>query len=247
MKKLVKVFSLIAIVTLVFTCTSCTSKKNYVGDKKYSEFTSSDKIAEAKAEASEGNVFVGFLYFDEENPGESVLYTSKAQEVPDDLKDKAVAIYVTENEKLSGDSYSLPKLPTGLSLGANFSGWFVENSDDSMTRITTVEQAKAAGIVHAKYISYGEGGLVVLICMAIVFLMLALLCGIVALFKFIAPKKKQEAQTKNAVLPQLEPTKPFTMEDITDDDMMAAALVATIDYHNEIHEDVRVISIKEIK
>lgn len=243
MKKLVKVFSLIAIVALVFTCASCTSKKNYVEGKKYSEYNIVDTIKDVMLK---DKTFVGFLYFDEENPGESVLYTDVTK-VPDDLKDKAVAIYVTENEKLSGDSYSLPKLPTGLSLGANFSGWFVENSDDSMTRITTVEQAQAEGIVHAKYISYGEGGLVVLICMAIVFLMLALLCGIVALFKFIAPKKKQEAQTKNVVLPQLEPTKPFTMEDITDDDMMAAALVATIDYHNEIHEDVRVISIKEIK
>ena len=159
MKKLVKVFSLIAIVALVFTCASCTSKKNYVEGKKYSEYNIVDIIKDVMLK---DKTFVGFLYFDEENPGESVLYTDVTK-VPDDLKDKAVAIYVTENEKLSGDSYSLPKLPTGLSLGANFSGWFVENSDDSMTRITTVEQAQSAGIVHAKYISYGEGGLVVLI------------------------------------------------------------------------------------
>ena len=37
------------------------------------------------------------------------------------------------------------------------------------------------------------------------------------------------------------------MEDIKDDDMMAAALVATIDYHEETGENVRVVSIKEIK
>ncbi len=241
MKKIVKIFSLIVVAALVFTCTSCTYKKNYVEGKKYSEYNVVDIIKDV---VQEGKEFVGFFYFDEENPGESVLYTDPTA-VPDDLKDKAVAIYVTEKEKLSSGKYSLPKLPTGLSVGANFAGWFVENGEDS-SRITTLDQAKDAGIVHAKYISYGEGGLIVLICMIIVFIMLALLWGIVALFKFIAPKKKEE-QTESAVLPQVEPTKPLTMEDITDDDMMAAALVATIDYHNEIHEDVRVISIKEIK
>ena len=41
--------------------------------------------------------------------------------------------------------------------------------------------------------------------------------------------------------------KALTMEDIKDDDMMAAALVATIDYHEETGENVRVVSIKEIK
>ena len=44
MKKLVKVFSLIAIVALVFTCASCTSKKNYVEGKKYSEYNIVDII-----------------------------------------------------------------------------------------------------------------------------------------------------------------------------------------------------------
>ena len=247
MKKIVKIFSLIAILVLVVTCTSCSSTKNYVEGKKYNEFTTSDKFDEAN-KAETDKIFVGFFYFDEEKPGDSVLYTKN---VPADKQDKVVAMYVTQNEKLSGEGYSLPKLPTGLSLGANFSGWFVKDSNGDLSRITTVAQAKDAtdGVVYTKYISYGEGGLVVLICMIIVFLMLALLWGIVALFKFISPKKKEENKDENAnvVLPQVEPTKPFTMEDITDDDMMAAALVATIDYHNEIHEDVRVISIKEIK
>mgnify|MGYP003291215999 CR=1 FL=1 len=37
------------------------------------------------------------------------------------------------------------------------------------------------------------------------------------------------------------------IKDIKDEEMMAAALVATIDYHNETKKDVRVVSIKEIK
>ena len=38
-----------------------------------------------------------------------------------------------------------------------------------------------------------------------------------------------------------------SIDDIKDDDMMAAALVATIDYHNEVKQDVRVKTIKEVK
>ena len=40
--------------------------------------------------------------------------------------------------------------------------------------------------------------------------------------------------------------KPLSLEDILDEDMMVAALVASIDYYNEIKKDVRVISIREI-
>ena len=77
----------------------------------------------------------------------------------------------------------------------------------------------------------------------IVFSMLALLCGIVTLLKFVAPKEKPVQQQASATKAE----KALTMEDIKDDDMMAAALVATIDYHEETGENVRVVSIKEIK
>ena len=77
--------------------------------------------------------------------------------------------------------------------------------------------------------------------------MLVLLCLIVGCFKYLPNKK--EAKKENVVKPQAvvsAPQKAFTMADITDEDMMAAALVATIDYHNETNEDVRVVSIKQI-
>ena len=63
------------------------------------------------------------------------------------------------------------------------------------------------------------------------------------LLKFVAPKEKPVQQQASATKAE----KALTMEDIKDDDMMAAALVATIDYHEETGENVRVVSIKEIK
>ena len=96
--------------------------------------------------------------------------------------------------------------------------------------------------------SYGERVaqclIIAAICMAIVFLMLMLLWGIVALFKFL-PKNKE----KQAVVEENKASAPkeyISVEDIKDEDMMVAALVATIDYHDEVKEDVRVVSIKEI-
>ena len=85
------------------------------------------------------------------------------------------------------------------------------------------------------------------VCVLIVFLMLILLCLIVKGFKFIPQKK--EAKPEPVAKPQpvvSAPQKAFTMADIKDEDMMVAALVATIDYHNETNEDVRVVSVKQI-
>ena len=82
--------------------------------------------------------------------------------------------------------------------------------------------------------------------MAIVFLMLILLCLIVSAFKYL-PKKEEKKETVVKPQPVVSaPQKAFTMDDIKDEDMMVAALVATIDYHNETKEDVRVVSVKQI-
>lgn len=93
-------------------------------------------------------------------------------------------------------------------------------------------------------LGFGEACLISLICILIVFGMLAILWGIVSLFKFIpAGKKKEELPAvKKAVVSK--PT--LKLEDIKDEDMMVAALVATIEYHNETKKDVHVVSIKEI-
>ena len=77
--------------------------------------------------------------------------------------------------------------------------------------------------------------------------MLALLWGVVALFKYIAPKetsKKEVAKVQNQVVNA--PQKVFTIDDIVDEDMMVATLVASIEYRNETHNNVRVVSVKQI-
>ena len=93
-----------------------------------------------------------------------------------------------------------------------------------------------------------EALLVALVCIIIVFGMLALLWGLVTLLKFVAPKQKEQAKPVEVAAVKSAPVKKaISLEDIKDEEMMAAALVATIDYHEETKEDVRVVSIKEIK
>ena len=67
--------------------------------------------------------------------------------------------------------------------------------------------------------------------------------GLNALFAKIDAKKKAKNPAK---VEQNAPVAPQKVE-ISDDDMMAAVLAATIDYQQEIKKDVRVISVKEIK
>lgn len=243
MKKLIKVFSLIIVLVLTMTCTSCSVTENYEKGKSITEVSSLNDQERQKLEDTEK--FIGYLYWDEENPGEAVIYRTY-QDANESGKEKS-KIYVISSKSSDkfGDTYSLPKLASGLSVGTNFKGWFKVDENGNSVRVTTVADLENAGLVHAEYIDYAESGLVVLVCITIVFLMLALLCGIVSLFKFFAPKEK--AEEKNDSPQVVEPKKKLKLEDITDDDMMAAALVASIDYHNEIKEDVRVVSITEIK
>lgn len=93
--------------------------------------------------------------------------------------------------------------------------------------------------------------LVSFVAIVIVFGVLLLIIGIThflfkglnALFAAIDKKKK------NKNLAKVEENAPATPQkvEITDDDMMAAVLAATIDYQQEVKCDVRVVSVKEIK
>ena len=76
----------------------------------------------------------------------------------------------------------------------------------------------------------------------IVFLLLGFVALSISLLKYIIvietkPAIKKTNETVN---------KPLSLKDIEDEDMMVAALVASIDYYNEIKKDVYVKSIKEI-
>jgi sodium pump decarboxylase gamma subunit len=90
-----------------------------------------------------------------------------------------------------------------------------------------------------------EGVLRSIFCIAIVFLILGILMFIVWLFKFIKVKPEEKEDPEPEMLPV--PAKKFGLEDIKDDDMMAAALVAAIDARETTQQDVVVKSIKEIK
>ena len=95
-------------------------------------------------------------------------------------------------------------------------------------------------------ISFIEGELVTVICVLIVFAMLILLALAVALFQFIKGGDKKVEEVAAPVVSTPQPRPSLKLEDIKDDDMMAAALVATIDYYEETKQDVRVVSIKKI-
>lgn len=86
-----------------------------------------------------------------------------------------------------------------------------------------------------------------LVCILIVFAILIAIYLIVALLnkiKALDVKKQEVKETETKTNTQsFERTK---LEDIEDDDMMAAVLVATIDYRNEIKEDVRLIRVRKI-
>ena len=95
-------------------------------------------------------------------------------------------------------------------------------------------------------ISFIEGLSVTAICVLIVFAMLILLALAVALFQFIKGGDKKVEEVAAPVVSTPQPRPSLKLEDIKDDDMMAAALVATIDYYEETKQDVRVVSIKQI-
>ena len=84
------------------------------------------------------------------------------------------------------------------------------------------------------------------VCVLIVFSMLILLALVVATFQFF--NKKEQPVVVEEVAAPVQYTQPSSLklEDIKDEDMMVAALVASIDYHEEIKQDVRVVSIKQI-
>ena len=97
----------------------------------------------------------------------------------------------------------------------------------------------------------GNGAISALLSILIVFSVLLIIIGITTLvFKLLGlfemkaeiDKYKQE---KNNVTSQNNNS--VVNIDTNDDDLMAAILVATIDYRQEIKQDVKVISVKEIK
>lgn len=249
MKKFTKVLSLFVVLfTLVFALTSCGEKQSIDPNKfevKVNSVVSSEvintvKLAEWIAEGNKAEEFEKVTYlglFDSQN---GKLYLEGAQ--------INVGTYVLV-EKGNGLP-ALDKDGKGI-FGPYFAGWYGEVGlrNDGARLVTFTEfSADADHIVYAYYIDFVQAILVAVVCVLIVFSMLLLLWGLVSLLKFVAPKQKEQPKPAVAsAAPAQAPRQAISLADIKDEDMMAAALVATIDYHEETQEDVRVVSIKEIK
>ena len=99
-------------------------------------------------------------------------------------------------------------------------------------------------LVQNEDISFIDGLIFSIVAMAIVFLMLTILVFCIKLVSLI--KFKDTSKKKQETTPVV--SKKLTMEDIKDEDMMVAALVATADFVEETKcKDARLVSIKEIR
>lgn len=98
-------------------------------------------------------------------------------------------------------------------------------------------------------ITVGEGALYSILAIAMVFAILLIIIGVTYLvFKItgLFDLKKELDAAKKAKEGASAPAAPSGEVTIKDDDMMAAVLVATIDYRLTHKSDVRVVSVKEI-
>ena len=102
-------------------------------------------------------------------------------------------------------------------------------------------------IVDTENVSLSVGGIISLVAIGMVFTILAIIIfltwfinrGVQGVGQLV---KKPSKKSKN---PQQNPNK--ISVDLNDEDATVAVLVASIDYRNETHKNVKVISVKEIK
>lgn len=98
----------------------------------------------------------------------------------------------------------------------------------------------------SKKYDFGNGAIVCLVAIIIVFSVLLVIIAASALVsKLIERFVKEEAKPVLENSPTVHNNS--VAIDINDEDMMAAILVATIDYRNEVKEDVKVINVREVK
>ena len=97
------------------------------------------------------------------------------------------------------------------------------------------------------YMEIGDGLLYSLISVIVVFLVLAIIIATSYGASHLAGHINQKTETHKEEITSSPVTQIFKTTNINDDDIMAAVLVATIDFRNEIKEDVRLVSVREIK
>lgn len=91
----------------------------------------------------------------------------------------------------------------------------------------------------------GQGALVSVFAIVLVFVILAIIIGITYLVNLGINKAAAKTVKKEEVKPVSEPVKKTV--DLSDEDAKVAMLVASIDMRNETKKQVKVISVKEIK
>ena len=225
MRKSFKIILTTLLILLTFTLTACSKAS------KFEKVTiENGVIIDFDLEEYKDKLVIG-LYKD------GTLYTNFFE-----LKDGEYQV-ITVLPKEDGKAVLLPEI---ADKGQVFAGWYGEKDGESIGRITSTSQLEGLSKVYVRHITLLDACLVALVCIIIVFSMLALLWGIVSLFRYFKPASDKKPQ-QQVVKPVIQPKKQLKMEDITDDDMMVAALVASIDYHSETKENVRVVSVKEIK
>lgn len=236
MKKFIKIFVLLFIAVVVLPLASCSSQR-----PKYETITITETESPlVESLQKEGKVFVGFLVENSKNK-QSILYLPGAEL----NKGEYELLYIDESKVVDG-KYSLPEVLSKE--GYTFAGWYTNSEYQNNSRIATSDQIKNANVLYARYLSFVDACIVALVCIIIVFLMLALLWFIVSLFKYLAPKEKQNdaSTTKPIVQNTVVQKQAFSAADIKDEDMMVAAIVASIDYRAETKENVKVVSVKQI-
>lgn len=94
-------------------------------------------------------------------------------------------------------------------------------------------------------INFGKALLISLVAILIVFVVLVIIIGAVKLLQVAYAKlgKKETVETNESNVSPVAEEKNTTIED---EDMMVAALIATIDYSSEVKTDVKLKSIKRI-
>lgn len=104
-------------------------------------------------------------------------------------------------------------------------------------------------IIMLTDMSIGDGAILSLVSILMVFAILLIIIGITSLvFKIVRMFEEREKEKNAVVTNEKVSSTPVTKSvEIVDDNMMAAVLVATIDYQSEIKKDVRLISVREVK
>jgi len=228
MKKVLHVLSVFIIVLCLVVLTSCgtTSSKQVDVDQDFEVLKASNLI--------DGKTLIGVLSVEEtKNSSLPSGHYHKLIQSGNVASGSYVFVYVDGVATLDS-SYSYPSIDYE---NLHFSGIY----NKEYNRVTSFQ---SDDFVYVRYISFLDSLFMSLVCILIVFFILVVLYGLVSLFKIFDKKKKDPAQVKE--VEQVE-TKKIKPEDIADEDMMVASLIASIDYHEKTKKDVRVVSIREIK